>query len=180
MTRLKADTTAKLAWLPQETIIFDSARVHRRMEVDIGSGAELMALEWLVLGRRAYGEELARGHIRDTWRVRLDGKLVWADSLLITDETFLHLSRKALLSSFRTIGTLLYFGPGLERRLEMLRRLEETVACTCAATIVSGLMIVRLAADKPQDLRCALIAILQHFGREDVSGPFRVPKMWSC
>jgi urease accessory protein len=177
---LKAVATAKLAWLPQETIIFDSARIHRRMEVDIGSGAELMALEWLVLGRSAYGEEVLRGHIRDTWRVRIDGKLVWADSFLIAEETFPHLKKKALLSNFRAIGTLLFFGPRLDQRLEMLRALAESVACTCAATIVSGLMIVRLAAEKPEDLRASLITILQRFNREDESGPFRVPKMWSC
>jgi urease accessory protein len=180
VTRLKVSETAKLAWLPQETIVFNSARIHRRMEVDIGSGAELMALEWLVLGRGAYGEEVSRGHIRDTWRVRLDGKLVWADSFLVTDETFPHLSRKALLINFRTIGTLLFFGTHLDRRLEMLRSLAGRVACTCAATIVNGLMIVRLAARKPQDVRSGLVAILQCFGQEDVSGPFRVPKMWSC
>ncbi len=50
VTRLKVQDAAKLAWLPQETIIFDSARIRRQIEIDLCAGTELMALEWLVLG----------------------------------------------------------------------------------------------------------------------------------
>ena len=179
VTKLKARDTAKLAWLPQETIIFNSARIHRQTEIDLYAGAELMALEWLVLGRTAHGEEVVRGHIRDCWLVRRDGRLVWADSFLIAEETFAHLRRRALLSDCKAIGTLLYFGPHLDRRLEMLRDLARSFACHCAATMVSGLIVVRLAAAASSDLRIALICLLQHFGESDPS-PFRVPKMWSC
>src|SRR4029077_5512556 len=60
-TRLKACAGAKLAWLPQETIIFNRARLSRETEIDLSAGAELLALEWLVLGRAAHGEELVGG-----------------------------------------------------------------------------------------------------------------------
>jgi urease accessory protein len=180
VTRLTARDTAKLAWLPQETIVFDSVRVCRRMEIDFCSGAELMALEWLVLGRAASGEKVERGHIRDRWLVRKEGRLVWADSFRVAEETFPHLRRKALLSGYNAIGTLLYFGPHLDRRLEMLREAAQSLACNCAATMVSGLIVVRLAAETSFDLRLALICALQRFDREDDPSPFRVPKMWSC
>jgi urease accessory protein len=180
VTRLKVHDAAKLAWLPQETIIFDSARIRRQIEIDLFAGTELMALEWLVLGRTAHGEEVVRGDIRDRWLVRKEGRLVWADSFRIAEETFAHLRRKALLSDYIAIGTLLYFGPHLDRRLEMLREVVRSLACNCAATLVSGLIVIRLAAEASSDLRIALICILQHFGREGDPGPFRVPKMWSC
>jgi urease accessory protein len=180
VTKLRARDAAKLAWLPQETIIFNSARIHRQTEIDLCTGAELMALEWLVLGRTAHGEEVVRGHIRDRWMVKRDGRLVWADSFLVADETFPHLRRRALLSDYKAIGTLLYFGPNLDRRLDMLREVAQSLACQCAATIVSGLIIVRLAAAASSELRIALVCMLQHFGRDGDPGPFRVPKMWSC
>jgi len=180
VTRLKAHAPAKLAWLPQETIIFNSARIHRQTEIDLCTGAELMALEWLVLGRAAHGEEVVRGHIRDRWLVRKDGRLVWADTFLVAEETFPHLRRRALLAECKAIGTLLYFGPQLALRLEMLRDVAQSLTCHCAATMVSGLVVVRFAAEAPADLRTALICILQHFAREGDPGPFRVPKMWSC
>ena len=180
VTKLKACDTAKLAWLPQETIIFNSARIQRQTEIDLCAGAELMALEWLVLGRTAHGEEVVRGHIRDRWLVRRDGRLVWADSFLVAEETFPHLRRKALLSGYKAIGTLLYFGPHLDRRLEMLREAAQSLACSSAATMVSGLIVVRLAAETSSELRIALICLLRHFDRDGDGSPFRVPKMWSC
>jgi len=179
-TKLKAYEAARLAWLPQETIIFDGGRLSRQTEIELSSGAELLALEWLVLGRAAHGEEIAGGHITDSWRVKKDGRLIWADGLRATDETFPHLHRKALLANCKAIGTLIYFGPNLGERLERSREIARSLECRCAATSVGGLMIVRFASEASYDLRVALRSFLEQFGRELGPGSFRVPKMWSC
>ena len=179
-TTLKARDAAKLAWLPQETIIFDRARICRRTQIEVSSGAELLALEWLVLGRAAHGEKISAGHIMDSWRVRKDGRLVWADTFRVTDQVFPHLSRKALLSDCAALATLLYFGPDLEERLQFVRDLASSLECQCASTLVGGLMVVRFAAKASCDLRSALRNLLQRFGNQLAPGPFRVPKMWSC
>src|SRR5262249_23696231 len=155
-TKLKACEVAKLAWLPQETIVFNWGRLCRETEIELSSTAQLLALEWLVLGRVAHGEEMADGHITDSWRVKKDGRLIWADSFRVTDEIFSHLHRKALLSSCRAIGTLIYFGPYIDARLEFLRDVVRLLECQCVATSVGGLIIVRFAAKVPYDLRLAL------------------------
>ena len=179
-TKLKAREAAKLAWLPQETIVFNRARLRRETEIELFSGAELVALEWLVLGRAAHGEEMVGGHITDSWRVKKDGRLIWADSFRATDEMFPHLHRKALLSNCKAVGTLIYFGPDLDTRLEFVRDIVRSLECHCAATSVGGLIIVRFAAKVSSDLRLALRSFLQQFSRQLGPGPFRVPKMWSC
>ena len=179
-TKLKALETAKLAWLPQETIVFNLARVRRETEIDLSSGSELLALEWLVLGRAAHGEEMLGGHITDSWRIKKDGRLIWADSFRASDKIFPHLHRKALLSNYKAFGTLIYFGPCLDRRLEFLRDTAPSLKCYCAATSVRGLIIVRLAAKVASDLKLALRSFLQRLSRELGPGPFRIPKMWSC
>jgi urease accessory protein len=179
-TRLKAYEVAKLAWLPQETILFDRGRLRRETEIELSSTAELLALEWFGLGRVAHGEDMIGGHITDSWRVKKDGRLIWADSFRVTDEIFPHLHRKALLSNCRAIGTLIYFGPALDARLEFLRDVARSLECPCAATSVAGLIIVRFAAKVFYDLRLALQNFLERFSRELGGGPFRVPKMWSC
>ncbi len=179
-TKLKACGAAKLAWLPQETIVFNWGRLSRQTEIELSSGAELLALEWLVLGRAAYGEEMVGGHVADSWRVKKDGRLIWADSFRTTDEAFPHLHRKALLSNCNALGTLIFFGPSLDARLEFLRGIAPSLECHCAATLVGGLIIVRFAAKVSSDLRPALRSFLQQFSRELGPGPFRVPKMWSC
>ena len=179
-TKLKACEAAKLAWLPQETIVFNLGRVSRETEIELSSGAELLALEWLVLGRAAHGEEVVGGNITESWRVKKDGRLIWADSFRATDEMFPHLHRKALLSNCQAVGTLIYFGPHPDTRLEFLRDIAPSLECQCAATSVGGLIVVRFAAKLSSDLRLALRSFLQQFSRELGAGPFRVPKMWSC
>jgi len=179
-TRLKAHESARLAWLPQETIVFNGARIHRTTEIELFSGAELLALEWLVLGRAAHGEIVVGGSVLEAWRVKRDGRLIWADSLRINDEIFVHLHRKALLSNFNSIATLVYYGPYLDKRLDFLREIIPSLGCICAATLVSGLIVVRFAAEESSELKLALRSFLQQFGPELGSGPFQVPKMWSC
>ena len=179
-TKLKACEAAKLAWLPQETIVFNSARVRREIEIDVYSGSELLALEWLVLGRAAHGEKMVGGHLTESWRVKRDGRLIWADSFRATDKMFPHLHRTALLSNYKAIATLIYFGPCLHKRLEFLRDIASSLKCYCAATLVGGLIVVRFAAKASSDLKLALRTFLQRFSRELGPGPFQVPKMWSC
>jgi urease accessory protein len=179
-TKLKACGTAKLAWLPQETIVFNQARILRQTEIDVCSGAELIALEWLVFGRAARGEEVVSGQISDSWRIKRDGHLIWADGFRISDEVFVQLHRKALLSNWKAVGTLIYFGPSLDTRLRSLREIAASLDCHCAATIVGAIIIVRVAAAAGSDLRRGLRSLLEQFGRELGPGPFGVPKMWSC
>ena len=180
ITKLKAHGLAKLAWLPQETIVFNRARVNRETDIEISSGAELLALEWLVLGRAAHGEEVVGGCIIDSWRVKKDDRLIWADTFRATDEMFSQVHRKALLSDCTAIGTLIYFGSHLDARLEALREIGPRLGCLCAATSVAGLIIVRVAGRLSSDLRRAMRGVLQRFSGELGGGPFRVPKMWSC
>jgi urease accessory protein len=179
-TRLKARESAKLAWLPQETIVFNGARLQRTTEIELFSGAELLALEWLVFGRAAHGEVVLGGSITDSWRVKRDGRLIWADSFRITDEIFPHLKTKALLANCTAIATLIHFGADLDKRLDFLREIIPCLGCDCAATLVGGLMVVRFAAKESSDLKLALRRFLERFGPELGSGPFKVPKMWSC
>jgi urease accessory protein len=179
-TKLRACEAAKLAWLPQETIVFNGARLDRKTEIELSSGAELLALEWLMLGRTEHGEVMVGGYICDSWRVRNDGRLIWADSFQASDETFPHLHRKALLSNCKAVGTLIYCGPSPDARLEFLRDIAPSLGCRYAATSVGGLIIARFAAELSFRLGLALRSFLHQFSREFGGAPFRVPKMWSC
>src|SRR5262249_61404295 len=101
-------------------------------------------------------------------------------SVSTTDELFPHLDRKALLSNGTAIATLIYFGPRLNERLEFLREITSSLECYMAATLVNGLIVARVAAKQSSDLKFALRSCLQQFGPEVGSGPFRIPKMWTC
>lgn len=179
-TKLSVGDAAKMAWLPQETIVFNHARFCRRTEIEISPGSELLAVECLVLGRAARGEKLSAGAIIDTWQVRKNGRLQWADTLRLTDDVFSQLFRKPLLWDASALVTLVYFGPGIEERLQLIRTLSASFDCHCGATLAGGMLVARLAAWSSFELKAALRNLLQELGKESSPGPFRVPKMWSC
>ena len=179
-TALNVRDAAKVAWLPQETIVFNRARVRRETHIEVSSGTQLLALEWMVLGRAAHGEKVSAGSISDSFRVRKNGRLVWADTFLVGDDAFSHISRKALLSDSTALATLLYFGPDLEVLLQLIRDVCSSLVFHCGATLVSGLLVARMAANCSFDLKTGLRNLLQALANRFAPGPFRVPKMWSC
>ena len=80
-TRLSVGAGAKLAWLPQEMILFDRARLNRRIDIDLAADASLLLCEAVVFGRAAMGETVEQGALIDRWRLHRDGKLVFAENV---------------------------------------------------------------------------------------------------
>lgn len=179
-TKLTVGDSARLSWLPQETIAFNHGQLSRKTEIECSSGAELLALEWLVLGRTAYGEEMVAGQITDSWRLKRDGQLAWADTFRITTEVFPQLRRKSLLANCKAVGTMVYMGPCVDSKLKFLTDIVGSLECCCAVTVVSEVIVVRFAAEDASDMRLALRNLLRQANQELRDDLFRVPKMWSC
>ena len=60
---------ACLEWLPQETIVFDGARVHSSTKVHLADRAGFFGWEIVSLGRPACGEEFATGLFRQNFEI---------------------------------------------------------------------------------------------------------------
>ncbi len=121
---------ASLAWLPQPTILFDQARLDRRTDVAMAGSATLLAVEILIFGRAAMGEDVHRGGCRDAWRVRRDGRLVFADTFLVDGPVADVLDRGATLDGARATAMLLYAAPDAAARLDEARALLHDATST--------------------------------------------------
>ena len=179
-TRLVTRAGARVAWLPQETILFNGGRLRRRTEIEVATGAQLLALEWLVMGRAAYGEVIVSGQVSDGWCVRRNGRLIWAETFLARDEAMRRLHSLPLLGDFRAIATLVYFGSDVNARLESLRDSASSSQCRRAVTTVSGLLIARLAALTAAHMKQGLRELLLQLSQGASCEEFQPPKMWSC
>ena len=154
--RLTLGKGARLAWLPQETILFDRARVRRRFEADLAPGAALIAVEIVAFGRAARGERIAAGLFADAWRVRRDGRLVYADSLVLEGPISDLLARPAIGGGARACATLLDASEGAEARLDEARaRLAalDRPGIEAAASAWNGNLVIRALADAVGPLR---------------------------
>ena len=158
-THLSVGPEARLDWLPQETILFDQCSLSRRLDVDLAESASFLAVEPLILGRKAMKEHLSHIGLKDTWRVRRGGKLVYADSLDLRGQGPELIKRPAILAAAEALATVLLVTKDADRQLEPLRAILPDHAG--ASLIRPGVLIVRLFAADGFALRKSLIPILE-------------------
>ncbi|MFC0407056.1 urease accessory protein UreD [Roseomonas elaeocarpi] len=121
-TSLRIEAGARLEWLPQETILFNGARLKRRLQVEMTSCARLLAAEMLVFGRSARGEYFESGALHDAWRLRVAGKLSWIDATRL-DEPGTALKDRFGFGGAGAFATLLLAGQDVSAHLPLLREL---------------------------------------------------------
>ncbi len=159
-TTLRLGPGSLLEWLPQETILYDRAAFHRSLEVDMAGDATLLLVESLVFGRLAMGETFGSGTLRDRWRVRRDGALLFAEELLLEGDAAGLMERPALGGGARAAATLLLVAPDAEARLPAAREALAGTPCPGGASAWNGLLLARLLSPSPALMRAAIIGLL--------------------
>ena len=161
-TRLTVGDGARADWLPQETILFDNARLSRTTTIDAAPGARVLAAEALVLGRAAMGETITATAVSDRWRVSRGGRLVFADALRLDRDLARALAGGACLAGHRALATVLYLAPDAEARLDGARDAlgANGEAGTAGASAWDGLLVARLLAPDGLTLRRRLATLL--------------------
>ncbi|MDO9428719.1 MAG: urease accessory protein UreD [Methylobacterium sp.] len=152
-----------LAFLPQETILFDGVSLRRSLTVDLAGDAGLLAFEAVTFGRVARGERIRDGRFHDHWRIRCDGRLAYADSVRLDGAIADALTRAAIGGDARAMATLVDVSPGAEGRLETMRALLEAGArdgVGAAASAWNGHLVVRFLGADPAALRALAQAVL--------------------
>ncbi len=96
-----------LAWLPQETIVFDRARLRRTIDVDLAPGANLLLAEAVIFGRSAMGETVRLGQFLDRWRVRVGGTLVFAETIRLDGDIEQALAEPAIAARRVAVASVL-------------------------------------------------------------------------
>lgn len=170
-TRLTAGENARIDWLPQETILFSGSRLRRSLSVDLAPGATFLAVESIILGREAMGEDARDAHLLDTWRIRVGGRLVHAEANRIDGDLW---SRDGLsaLAGNRAFATILLIAPDAARRLDAVRALLPATTLS-GASAVDGRLLVRVAAPSGLALRRIIAPILNQ-----LSGAGSLPRLW--
>jgi urease accessory protein len=157
-----------LDWLPQETIVFEGARLKRRTVAEVAAAGSLLACEMVVLGRAASGERYTGGLLLDSWSVWRAGKLAWRDTLRVERETPAGAGFGTANALATVIGVWDAPGPQFERARALLEPAEHVRA---GVTLVNGIMVARLLGEATA-VRAATTRFLGDFrGR-------RLPRVW--
>ena len=113
-----------LEYLPQETILFDGARLDRITRIDAAPDAQVLAGEIIVLGRRGSGETFEHGFLREAWRINHKNRLAWADTLLLDKIKNGPLHHPAGFDGAAAIATAVYIGPDASGQMSRLTHLS--------------------------------------------------------
>jgi urease accessory protein len=168
---LRAGPRARLAWLPQETILFDRARVSRRIDIDLAENASLLLCEIVVFGRSAMGERMLSGAFVDRWRLRRGGRLAFAETVRLDGDIGAKLARPAFAKGGVAIGTALIV-PGDEALVERIRELAPSFGGEVGISAWNGFAMARFCAQDAARLRADMMAVL---GRASTSP---LPRLW--
>lgn len=168
---LKAEKGAHLAWLPQETILFDRARIIRRIDIDLAEDASLLLCEIVVFGRAAMGEKMLHGEFTDRWRLRRGGRLVFAETIRLDGDIGAKLARPATARGGAAIGTALIV-PGDEAIVERIRAASDAFGGEVGISSWNGFAMARFCAQDAARLRADMMTVL---GRASLNA---LPRLW--
>ncbi|WFP65937.1 urease accessory protein UreD [Mesorhizobium sp. WSM4904] len=170
----------QIAWLPQETIVFDQAAFARTLDVKLAADAEALLLEATLFGRLAMGERTLLGNFHDRWRVHQNGRLIHAEDFRIGPDIAARLQHRAVAGGARAIATALLVAPRAETLLEPAREIigDPHVGGWSGASFwsvgQSGKLLARLTAGDGYQLRQRLVPLV-----ELLNGRAGLPKLWS-
>ncbi len=163
-----------LDWLPQETILFDRSSLTRTLAADVAPSGRLLAVESIVLGRAAMGEATRDVTVRDSWRIRRGGRLVFADGLRLDGDTTLTLSGAATGAGARALATVVLVAPEAESAIDRARAALLDSAGEAGVSAWNGMLVARLVATNGQALRTDVTRLI-----ETLSGR-PMPRVWNC
>jgi urease accessory protein len=175
---LEASDAAWLEWLPQETILFDRARLRRHTTVHLAPSARLLATDMVVFGRQAHGETLATGLFVDAWRIHRGSRLSWADTLRLEGDLQAPLKAPFGFAGARAIGLLIYAAADAGDWLECVRDRLATTPPHWGATSLPGLLVVRWLSRDPAVLRRQVADLAAALRQAIVGLPPRLPTTW--
>ena len=172
---LEIGAGARLAWLPQETILFDRSRFERTLSVEMASDSRLLLVEPIIFGRAAMDETVNAAFYRDRWRIRRGGALIHGDDLRFDMDHHRQLARKAVLGGASAIASVLLIADDCERFLDRARAIiGDDGGASVWQVAGSGKLLARLHGNGGYALRQRLMPLIGLL-KEGAA----VPKFWT-
>lgn len=171
---LTVTENASLEWLPQETIVYEGARLNSCMNIDLAEQAHFIGWEILALGRPAAGEGFENGSATLNWRISRAGQLLYLERVRLDAEAF---QARWGLFGHSACGTLFVY-PASSLQLTAVQELIGDEA-NRGVTLIDGLLICR-GLDLRADLLKGFFERVWGLVRGDVVGKaVCAPRIWA-
>ena len=108
----------------------------------------------------------------DRWRVRIGGKLAFAETLRLDGEIAQRLAQRAIAGRGVAVASVVKY-PGNDDDVAAIRAMQDNFASEVGVSAWNGLLVARLIAPEGAVLRRDLVAVLAALR----AGP--LPRLWA-
>lgn len=171
---LKIEEQATLEWLPQETIIFEGAKLRSDIQLDLAASARFIGWEIAVLGRPAAGEGFKQGDAQLNWRIFRDGMPLFLEKMHLDAAAF---NARWGLNACSSCGTLFAVGATLAN-LDAVRTLIADTPRQ-GVTLIDDLLICRASANKTANVRDFFETVRAIIRKDIVRQEAYTPRIWA-
>ncbi len=174
---IKVDAGACLEWLPQETILFNSAIYRQDLRVELATTATWLGWEITRLGRSARGEKFLQGEWRSHTEIWQQGVPLWIDrQYLPGNEEVFHSPHG--LAGQPIVGSLVWVGnPVSPEIVEKARNLWHG-AGQAGVTLLQHGLLCRYRGASTSEVRHWFTAVWQMLRVEFLSRGSCIPRVW--
>ena len=171
---LKVAEDAILEWLPQETIIYEGAKVASKLSVDLDVGARFIGWEVMALGRPAANEGFTVGEISLSWQIFQAGEIFYQEKLRLDAEAF---AARWGLNGHSACGTL-FVSPATVVQLEKVQQLIGDTA-GLGVTLIDELLICRALDTRADRLRSFFQQVWATLRPDVLECKVSEPRIWA-
>ncbi len=176
-TEIITGEACQAQWLPQETILFENARLRRATHIHLRQSSTLLAAEITVFGRRTRGERFSSGYLHDQWNVYLERKLIWAARLNLSEGLTAALRSRYAFGNAAAMVLIVCRAPDM-RMVRNTARLASSNSIPGGFTHVNGLVIGRFISDNAMHLRTFVAELWVGLRNSaGLTGRF-IPRIW--
>jgi urease accessory protein len=173
-THISVGNEAICHWLPQETILYEGSSLSRTLNIELEANSRLIAMEAVMLGREAMGENVKACYFKDRWRIVRDGRILFADDVKLEGDIEKLASQNALMAGHKAFATLVYCGPEDDDHLNLIATELQTIIKNTAMALSAfeGKIVARFLSCDTYQLRASLSPILKKLSGNDL------PRVW--
>ncbi len=176
---LKLAPGARLEWLPQEAIVFNSARACQTISVELTDDARYVGWDILVLGRIASQERLTQGHYEQAWRVTRNGVPLWLERGSIAGNSTM-LTSPVGLAGCPVVATLIAVGNAPNAALvAACRAIAVGPSARVAISAMPQVLSARYLGHRVEDAKNFLQSLWRELRPHYFGRAVRTPRIWA-
>jgi len=166
-----------LEWLPQDTILFDQAKVKTTTRVELAPQARFIGWEILCLGRPASNELYDNGYCRQAFEIWRAGKpeLVERSSLVGGSEL---LNAKWGMAGYSVMGLMVLVGAN-KVMLDLARQVESVNNGLASVTLIDDILVCRCLAIQGMEAREYFTRVWAALRLEWIGRTAEPPRIWN-